>query len=240
MVTGTGSMLANLVVRPGRGPKRVGNQIAVEWQASYVDESNMYDVHMHAAAALTDWPVLAYGPVARDGVAAAEFHHAKAQGNRPHADLRRAAGALSHIAENEMALHVGFCAGWGIDEAQMAATPEDPANMAYTRYVLERGLSGDALDLAVALAPCIVGYAEIGAWLTTGGGPAVADNPYQAWVDTYGAQDYQDVARGHADHLDQLMARRGGPGRFEALAKTFGEATRLEIGFWRMGLDAAR
>ena len=156
------------------------------------------------------------------------------------ADLRRAAGALSHIAENEMTLHVGFCAGWGIDEAQMAATPEDPANMAYTRYVLERGLAGDALDLAVALAPCIVGYAEIGVWLTAPGGPATGGNPYQAWIDTYAAQDYQDVARAHIDYLDQLMARRGGPGRFEGLAKTFGEATRLEIGFWRMGLDAAR
>ena len=155
------------------------------------------------------------------------------------ADLRRAAGALSHIAENEMALHVGFCARWGIDEAEMAATPEDPANMAYTRYVLERGLAGDALDLAVALAPCIVGYAEIGTWLASGQQPRTLDNPYQEWIDTYGAPDYQEVAWDHAEHLDQLMARRGGPGRFEGLAQTFGEATRLEIGFWQMGLNAA-
>lgn len=155
------------------------------------------------------------------------------------ADLRRAAGALWHIVENEMALHVGFCAGWGIDEAEMAATPEDPANMAYTRYVLERGLAGDALDLAVALAPCIVGYAEIGTWLAADSGPGAGDNPYRAWIDTYAAPDYQEVAGAHAEHLDQLMARRGGPGRFEGLARTFAEATRLEIGFWRMGLDAA-
>lgn len=154
------------------------------------------------------------------------------------ADLRRAAGALSHIVENEMALHVGFCAGWGIDEAEMAATREDPANMAYTRYVLERGLAGDALDLAVALAPCIVGYAEIGAWLAQASDPAATGNPYQAWIDTYAAPDYQEVALAHGEHLDQLMARRGGPGRFEGLAQTFGEATRLEINFWRMGLDA--
>ena len=109
--------------------------------------------------------------------------------------------------------------------------------MAYTRYVLERGLAGDALDLAVALAPCIVGYSEIGTWLTAQG--ETGDNAYQAWIDTYAAQDYQDVARAHVDYLDQLLARRGGPGRFEGLAKTFGEATRLEIGFWRMGLDGA-
>jgi len=156
------------------------------------------------------------------------------------ADLRRAAGALQHIAENEMALHVGYCAGWGVNEAEMAAMPEDPANMAYTRYVLERGLAGDSLDLAVALAPCIVGYAEVGAWLSSGDIPVVPDNPYQEWIDTYAADDYQEVAWAHASHLDDLMARRGGPGRFERLAQTFEEATRLEIGFWQMGLNAAQ
>ena len=155
------------------------------------------------------------------------------------ADLRRAAGALHHISVNEMALHVGYCAGWGVDEATMAAMPEDPANMAYTRYVLERGLAGDSLDLAVALAPCIVGYAEVGTWLKNGGGPSAPDNPYQEWIDTYAADDYQEVAWAHAAHLDDLMARRGGPGRFNRLAQTFEEATRLEIGFWQMGLNAA-
>ena len=156
------------------------------------------------------------------------------------ADLRRAAGALYHIAENEMALHVGYCAGWGVDETEMASAPEDPANMAYTRYVLERGLAGDALDLAVALAPCIVGYAEVGTWLKTGGGPSAADNPYQEWIDTYSAADYQEVAWAHAAHLDDLLERRGGPGRLDRLTRTFEEATRLEIAFWQMGLDAAR
>ena len=33
--------------------------------------------------------------------------------------------------------------------------------------------------------------------------------------------------------------RRGGEGRFSALAATFTAATRLEADFWQMGLDAA-
>ncbi len=31
-----------------------------------------------------------------------------------------------------------------------------------TRFVLDRGMAGDLLDLHVALAPCVLGYAEIG------------------------------------------------------------------------------
>ena len=154
-------------------------------------------------------------------------------------ELRAAAGGVSAIVDTEMSLHVEFCGRWGVSEAEMAAMPEDPANMAYTRYVLERGLSGDSLDLAVALAPCVVGYAEIGAWLAEKATAKGDDNPYREWIDTYAAQDYQDVAWGHAAQLDRLMARRGGAGRMDGLIRTFGEATRLEAGFWQMGVDAA-
>jgi len=34
--------------------------------------------------------------------------------------------------------------------------------MAYTRFCIEKGLSGDILDLKVALFACLIGYGEIG------------------------------------------------------------------------------
>src|SRR5690606_3487253 len=67
--------------------------------------------------------------------------------------------ALVHV---EMPLHVRICAAEEISEADLEATPEEPANLAYTRYVLESGYSGDFLDLMAALAPCVLGYGEIG------------------------------------------------------------------------------
>ena len=77
-------------------------------------------------------------------------------------DIRQAAKGLSAIIDLEMDLHVEFCASWGLSQADMEALPEATETMAYTRFVLETGLAGDALDLHVALAPCIIGYAEIG------------------------------------------------------------------------------
>ena len=156
-------------------------------------------------------------------------------------EMRAAAVTLDALVNGEMALHVGYCAGWGMTEADMAALPEDPRNMAYTRYVLERGLAGDLLDLLVALAPCVVGYAEIGRRL--GGDPATRrdGNPYRDWIETYAGEDYQAVARAAIAQLDRVAAKRIGAeprssGRWESLAATFGAATRLEIGFWGMGL----
>ncbi|MFT6580808.1 MAG: thiaminase/transcriptional activator TenA, partial [Alphaproteobacteria bacterium] len=117
------------------------------------------------------------------------------------AELRQSAQTVSAILDGEMQLHVEYCASWGVSEAEMAATPEDPANMAYTRYVLERGLAGDSLDLAVALAPCIVGYAETAQYLMASPDTVKEGNPYRDWIETYAADDYQNVAWGHAAHM---------------------------------------
>ncbi len=48
------------------------------------------------------------------------------------ADIRAAAAAVSAIVDVEMPLHVSYCAGWGLSEAQMAAAPEAMETMAYT------------------------------------------------------------------------------------------------------------
>jgi thiaminase/transcriptional activator TenA len=153
-------------------------------------------------------------------------------------DIRQAAAGLAAIVDVEMGLHVEYCAGWGMTEADMAALPEHAATMAYTRYVLEKGHAGDLLDLHVALAPCVVGYGEIGARLKRDGDTGAA-NPYAPWIEMYAADDYQQVAADAVAALDRLMARRGGPGRLDGLVTTFRQATRLEADFWQMGLDAA-
>ncbi len=155
------------------------------------------------------------------------------------ADMRQAARSLSTILDVEIVLHVDFCRGWGLDEAAMEALPEDFAMMAYTRYVLEAGSSGDLLDLHVALAPFIVGYAEIAARLMADPATVHDGNPYREWIDMYAGADYREVALAQVALLDRLFEVRGGPGRVDHLVKVFGQATRLETAFWQMGLDAA-
>lgn len=156
-------------------------------------------------------------------------------------DLRWAASAASLIIDEEMRLHVAYCAEWGITEAEMEATEEAPANVAYTRFVLDTGLAGDALDLAVALAPCTVGYGEIGARLAAD--PATlrgAGNPYEAWIAAYSGEAYQAGVTDAIERLESLGARRGGTARRDDLVALFRRASRLETDFWQMGFDLAR
>lgn len=151
-------------------------------------------------------------------------------------DMRAASRSMSAILDLEMGLHVKYCAGWGIDEAAMRATPEAQGTLAYTRYVLERGLAGDLLDLHVALAPCIVGYAEIAANLLADPATRLDGNPYEAWIAMYADPEYRAVAQAQVALLDRLCQRRGGDARFADLTRNFDAASRLEAGFWDMGL----
>ncbi|MDO9503708.1 thiaminase II [Falsiroseomonas sp.] len=152
-------------------------------------------------------------------------------------DMRAANDAVGHILA-ETSLHLRYCAGWGMGEADVVALPEDPACMAYTRYVLERGMAGDILDLQVALAPCVVGYAEIALALKADARTVLDGNPYRDWIETYSGPDYVAVAEASIATLERLFASRGSEARIPSLSRTFTEATRLEVGFWQMGLDA--
>lgn len=154
-------------------------------------------------------------------------------------DMRRDGGVMNMLLNHEMSMHVKFCKGWGIGEAEMAAMPEDRACMAYTRFVLEAGHAGDVLDLHAALAPCVVGYGEAAERLMANKATKLKDNPYRAWIEMYAGADYRAVAKAAVQQLDKLNERRAGPGRFKGLARLFGAATRLEADFWQMGLDAA-
>lgn len=155
------------------------------------------------------------------------------------ADMRSAAATLNALIDVEMRLHVEYCAGWGLSEADMAAVPEDPACVAYTRFVLDAGMAGDVLDLQAALAPCVIGYGVIGVALAADPATKRGDgNPYEAWIAMYSGEEYLGVVRDTVAQLDRLARSRGGEARFESLAKTFRFATELEAGFWRMGLEA--
>ena len=156
------------------------------------------------------------------------------------AEMRRAQSLVAATLDVEVGLHIEYCRGWGLSEAMMAAEPEVPETIAYTRFVLDRGLAGDRLDLEVALAPCIVGYAEIAAERTADPAMRRDGNRYRDWLEMYAGKEYQSLAREAAAALDEQFARRSGEGRFPALAASFTTATRLEADFWRMGLDAAR
>jgi thiaminase/transcriptional activator TenA len=156
------------------------------------------------------------------------------------ASMRKAAAAMTAILETELKLHVRLVERWGIDEQQLEATEEARETIAYTRFVLDAGARGDLLDLTTALAPCVIGYAEIGRVLAASASGRSRDNPYREWIAEYAGDAYQALAGEAEAELDRLAAESLTEARYPRLLSLFRRATRLEADFWQMGLAVAK
>lgn len=132
---------------------------------------------------------------------------------------------VTHI-KTEMGLHIDYCASFGISKEQIEAAEEHQACTAYTRYVLDVGMSSDWLALQVALAPCLLGYGAIGKALHESPDTKREGNTYLKWISNYVAEDYVEAVKtGRA-----LMERHASGlnlGQVEELVKIFIHATKV-------------
>ena len=154
-------------------------------------------------------------------------------------EMKTSAAAVDALVNHEMQLHVEVCREAGLSEEQIYSAEEAVENLSYTRYVMDAGLSGDFLDLIAALTPCAFGYGEIGSRLAQ---TAADDTPYRDWIDAYAGAEYQGLCGTLGGMLENAVAARLGPDpqanpRWPALSDRFRTATRLEVGFWGMGLS---
>ena len=152
--------------------------------------------------------------------------------------MRSAAATVNALINEEIQLHVTLCAQHGIDEKQLQHTVEAPENLAYTRYVIDAGLSGDLLDLLATLAPCVFGYHDIACALANHGKVRPL---YRQWIDTYHDESYRAVCLAVAALIEEVSCAKLGAHaeanpRWASLRQRFETATMLEADFWQMGL----
>jgi len=155
------------------------------------------------------------------------------------ADMRRALPSVHALLDVEINHHVTYCSDWGLTETDLEAEDEDYGTVAYTRYVLDTGMSGDLVDLYAALAPCSIGYAEIGRLLAKDQNTKLVGNPFSTWIALYGGDEFQQSVAESTAHFDQLLAEIDiHSERGQRLIKIFKTATRMEVAFWQQGLNA--
>lgn len=214
---------------------RLKHEAASDWKA-YVEHSF---VHQLGDGTLPDAAFRSY--LVQDYLFLIQFSRAwalAAYKSRTISDIRAAQAGLAGILD-ETELHVQLCGRWGIPRDKLEATREHSATVAYTRFVLDCGAAGDLLDLQVALAPCVIGYAEIGNQLMKDRVISLDTHPYREWIGEYAGDAYQKVAAGARHQLDMLANRGVSDTRFAELVRIFKTASQLEADFWQMGLNAA-
>ncbi|KAJ5974197.1 Phosphomethylpyrimidine kinase type-1 [Penicillium waksmanii] len=149
--------------------------------------------------------------------------------------IAASAQIVLHI-QREMALHLDYCASFGLSKEEIEAHSETIACTAYSRYILDVGQSEDWLALQMALAPCLIGYGTIARRLHSEEGTLRKGNQFWKWIENYVAEDYTEAVRLGSELLEKHM-QKVSPSRMEELIEIFMRATELEIRFWDMGLS---
>jgi thiaminase/transcriptional activator TenA len=122
-------------------------------------------------------------------------------------------------AGDELRLHNGYAARWGVDLHQAA----DPATAAYTDFLLAVAALEPVGHIAAAMTPCMRLYAYLGQQLAARTKP---ESPYREWVETYSSAEFEAQAR----RLEVLLDRYGGD--HDRLAVLYHRAMELELRFF--------
>jgi thiaminase (transcriptional activator TenA) len=128
----------------------------------------------------------------------------------------------------ERALHGSFFERYGITSDVFNKTPLSPACHHYVSYLIATAYAEPYEVLLGALLPCFWIYAEVGRDIHS---RAAAANPYQAWIDTYAGEDFQEAVQRTIAAADEVAATASESLR-ERMQAAFTRATQLEWIFW--------
>ncbi|MEE8274123.1 MAG: thiaminase II [Alphaproteobacteria bacterium] len=128
----------------------------------------------------------------------------------------------------ERALHGGFFRDYGVAPDVAAATEPSPTCLNYTNFLVATAYHAPYEVVVAAVLPCFWIYWEVGKHIME---RAVANNPYQAWIDTYADEAFGSAVRAVIAIADGVAEEASDAARSDMLA-AFARASELEWMFW--------
>ncbi|MDE2663773.1 MAG: TenA family protein [Gemmatimonadota bacterium] len=121
----------------------------------------------------------------------------------------------------ELELHRHYAEMLRID---LESVTPNAAAKDYTDFLAETAWNADAGETLAAMTPCMRLYAWLGQQLRA---TDYGESPYTEWIDTYGAPEFERLARDLEVLLDDLAADMP-----ERAAEVYAEAMRYELAFF--------
>ena len=128
----------------------------------------------------------------------------------------------------ERSLHDGFMKNFDISKQQFEETPLTLACHHYTSFLTATAWSESYPVVLAALLPCFWIYAEVGKDIV---GNSIANTPYQAWIDTYAGEEFNQAVRNVIATIDKVAARCDAD-TIEKMHKAYRKGAELEWLFW--------
>lgn len=150
------------------------------------------------------------------------------------AQMRVGQAGINAMLDMEIAMYLDFCRQWNIPLEQVENAPESAITIAYSRYILDAAMSGSLAELYAAIAPCLMGYGEIGKRIKDEG--FIADNPYQPWIDVFSSDEFLSITAQNEAQINTLLVDAS-PAQADKFQRLFNTAARMEVNFWQQALD---
>ena len=150
------------------------------------------------------------------------------------AQMRMGQAGINAMLDMEIDMYLDFCHQWNIPLEQVESATESAATIAYSRYILDAAMSGSLAELYAAIAPCLMGYGEIGKRIKEQG--FITGNPYQPWTDVFSSDEFQAITVQNEAQIDALLAQAS-PTQMDKFQQLFNTAARMEVSFWQQALD---
>jgi thiaminase/transcriptional activator TenA len=136
----------------------------------------------------------------------------------------------------ERSLHSDYFRQFGITEADVANAEPTPACEHYVSYLLRMTALASFETGLAAILPCFWIYREVGAHIHT---HATQPNPYQAWIDTYAGEAFDQAVDAVIAATDAVAGDASEQTR-ASMHHAFTRATQLEWIFWNSAYQLER
>ena len=150
------------------------------------------------------------------------------------AQMRVGQAGINAMLDMEIGMYLDFCRDWNVPLEQVESASESAVTIAYSRYILDAAMSGSLAELYAAIAPCLMGYGEIGKRLKEQG--FITDNPYQPWINVFSSDEFQAITAQNEAQINTLLAAAS-PAQADKFQRLFNTAARMEVNFWQQALD---
>ena len=148
----------------------------------------------------------------------------------PEADIQlQFAQNVSTAIVVERSLHETFFREFGIIPEVALATEPSPTCLNYTNFLLATAYQDSFAVTLAAILPCFWIYAEVGKHIYQKGN--VNTNPYQKWLDTYVAADFE-ISVNYAIAVTDKASQTASSEEIKLMERAFYRAAQFEWMFW--------
>ena len=137
------------------------------------------------------------------------------------------------ILANEMDLHRGYMACFGVSPDEITKVKSSLYNRTYTANLLALGQTGGLAEVLAAVFPCAQTYADYGKRLKEQFADKLEGNFYKTWIEKYASHEFSDSFEWFYDTLDNLVANMTDAQR-ERITEIFISSVEFEYLFWDM------